>query len=205
MNFRKEFPDHFFTTISRAQDAGPLCWRCCRAMSIASSSSQAQQFDLLLKGGHVIDPKNGRDGVMDVAITGAKIAQVAPNIPAASARLDDRRQRPLRDTRPGGRPHARLRRHRRDGLVRRRQQHLSGLLRAAHGRDDGRRRRQLGLEKLPGLQVARHRSIHDARARDVERRRQRHGTGRDGTDDDRHGRRGDGASREAVSRTSSSA
>ncbi len=56
------------------------------AMTIASPSSQAQQFDLLLKGGHVIDPKNGRDGVMDVAITGAKIAQVAPNIPAASAR-----------------------------------------------------------------------------------------------------------------------
>ena len=55
-------------------------------MSLLSPSSEAQQFDLLLKGGHVIDPKNGRDGVMDVAITGAKIAQVAPNIPAASAR-----------------------------------------------------------------------------------------------------------------------
>jgi dihydroorotase len=37
-------------------------------------------FDLLLKGGHVIDPANGRDGPMDVAIAGDKIARVAPNI-----------------------------------------------------------------------------------------------------------------------------
>jgi dihydroorotase len=56
------------------------------AVSSASLSSQTPQYDILLKGGHVIDPKNGRDGVMDVAITGQKIAQVAPDIPAASAR-----------------------------------------------------------------------------------------------------------------------
>ena len=43
-------------------------------------------YDLLLKGGHVIDPKNNRDGVMDVAIAGGKIAQVAPDIPASQAR-----------------------------------------------------------------------------------------------------------------------
>jgi dihydroorotase len=45
-----------------------------------------QQYDWLLKGGHVIDPKNGRDGVMDVAISGRTIARVDPNIPASSAR-----------------------------------------------------------------------------------------------------------------------
>jgi dihydroorotase len=39
----------------------------------------------LLKGGHVIDPKNQRDGVMDVAITDGKIARVAQNIPADRA------------------------------------------------------------------------------------------------------------------------
>ena len=46
----------------------------------------AQEIDLLLKGGHVIDPKNGIDAQMDVAIAGSKISQVAVNIPAGMAR-----------------------------------------------------------------------------------------------------------------------
>jgi dihydroorotase len=53
------------------------------------STSYAQQspsIDLLLKGGHVIDPKNSLDGVMDVAIAEGKILRVAPNIPVANAR-----------------------------------------------------------------------------------------------------------------------
>ena len=40
----------------------------------------AQQIDILLKGGHVIDPKNKIDEQMDVAITNGKIFQVAKNI-----------------------------------------------------------------------------------------------------------------------------
>jgi len=43
-------------------------------------------YDLLLKGGHVIDPKNNLSGVMDVAISSGKIARVAPAIPADQAR-----------------------------------------------------------------------------------------------------------------------
>jgi dihydroorotase len=46
----------------------------------------AQTYDLLLKNGHVIDPKNTIDAVMDVAVTQGKIARVAANIDAASAR-----------------------------------------------------------------------------------------------------------------------
>lgn len=46
----------------------------------------AQQIDILLKGGHVIDPKNKIDSQMDVAIAGSKIFQVAPNIPANNAK-----------------------------------------------------------------------------------------------------------------------
>src|ERR1700741_865207 len=46
----------------------------------------AQQIDLLLKGGHVIDPKNKIDEQMDVAITNGKIFQVAKNIPAQQAK-----------------------------------------------------------------------------------------------------------------------
>src|SRR5882672_9823244 len=43
-----------------------------------------ESYDLVLKGGHVIDPKNKVDGVMDVGIRDHKIAAVAPSI-AASA------------------------------------------------------------------------------------------------------------------------
>lgn len=46
----------------------------------------AQEYDLLLQGGHVIDAKNQISGRRDVAIKDGKIAEVAPNIPAAKAR-----------------------------------------------------------------------------------------------------------------------
>src|SRR5690242_21737263 len=46
---------------------------------------QKPRYDLLLKGGHVIDPANRIDRVMDVAIAGGKIAAVEPDIPAADA------------------------------------------------------------------------------------------------------------------------
>lgn len=51
-----------------------------------SASAQSAQYDLVLKGGHVIDPANHIDRVMDVAIRGGKIAAVAPSIPASDAR-----------------------------------------------------------------------------------------------------------------------
>ncbi len=44
------------------------------------------RYDLLLKGGHVIDPKNNISAVRDVAIASGKIAAVAENIPASEAR-----------------------------------------------------------------------------------------------------------------------
>ena len=48
-------------------------------------SSLAQPYDLLLNDGHVIDPKNGIDAVMDVAIKDGKIARVAEEINPAEA------------------------------------------------------------------------------------------------------------------------
>ena len=45
----------------------------------------AQEYDLLLKGGHVIDPKNKISGRRDVAVKDGKIAEVATNIAAAKA------------------------------------------------------------------------------------------------------------------------
>jgi dihydroorotase len=47
--------------------------------------SQAQQYDLLIKNGRVIDPKNHIDSILDVAIAKGKIAKVAKNISASEA------------------------------------------------------------------------------------------------------------------------
>ncbi len=48
---------------------------------------QAQPaYDLILKGGRVIDPKNGIDAVMDVGVRGGKIAAVARRLDAVTAR-----------------------------------------------------------------------------------------------------------------------
>ncbi len=52
---------------------------------LLAASAAAQQYDLLLKGGHVIDPKNKLSARRDVAIAAGRIAAVAPNIPASQA------------------------------------------------------------------------------------------------------------------------
>ena len=49
-------------------------------MLSCSMSMNAQTYYILIKGGHVIDPKNGINDVMDVAVKDGKIAQVAKNI-----------------------------------------------------------------------------------------------------------------------------
>jgi len=51
-----------------------------------TASLQAQEIDILLKGGHVIDPKNKIDSRMDVAITNGKILKVDKNIPSSGAK-----------------------------------------------------------------------------------------------------------------------
>jgi dihydroorotase len=40
----------------------------------------AQQYDIVIKGGHVIDPKNNIDAIRDIAISAGKIVQLASNI-----------------------------------------------------------------------------------------------------------------------------
>src|SRR6266568_956557 len=47
--------------------------------------AQGPPYDLLLKGGHVIDPANRFDAVADVAVSGGKIVAVERNIPANEA------------------------------------------------------------------------------------------------------------------------
>jgi dihydroorotase len=54
-------------------------------LALASILPAQTPYTLLIKGGHVIDPKNGRSAKLDVAIQGSRIAKVAANIPASQA------------------------------------------------------------------------------------------------------------------------
>lgn len=55
------------------------------SLCVSLCLAHAGQFDLLIKGGHVIDPKNQINAIMDVAIADGKIAQVAADIPSDQA------------------------------------------------------------------------------------------------------------------------
>jgi dihydroorotase len=57
-------------------------------LAFAGTPAAAQEpaYDLLLTGGHVIDPANGIDAVRDVAVRDGKIVQVAAAIPTGSAK-----------------------------------------------------------------------------------------------------------------------
>src|SRR5262252_3313275 len=60
--------------------------RSCQAalfLWLASGASAQQPYDLLLRGGHVIDPRNKVTAIRDVAIRDGKIAAVAPGIDPA--------------------------------------------------------------------------------------------------------------------------
>ncbi len=64
---------------------------CLRILMIAAclfsaNFLKAQQIDLLLQGGHVIDPKNNISAIMDVAIVDGKVFQVGVNIPANTSK-----------------------------------------------------------------------------------------------------------------------
>src|SRR5687768_6835355 len=50
----------------------------------------AATYDLVIKGGRVIDPARRLDAVRDVAIAGGRIAAVEANIPAGGSMIDAR-------------------------------------------------------------------------------------------------------------------
>jgi dihydroorotase len=57
----------------------------CLVIPVMIQVSAQQKYDLLLKGGHLVDPRNNISAVRDVAIAGGKVAAVAANIAAADA------------------------------------------------------------------------------------------------------------------------
>jgi len=55
-------------------------------MCSAILGAKAQNYDILIKGGKVVDVKNSINGVMDIAILDGKIAVVSKNIPEKEAK-----------------------------------------------------------------------------------------------------------------------
>lgn len=53
--------------------------------AVVLANAQVPRYDLLLKGGQVIDPANGLDGKMDVAVSLGRIAAVEKDIPVNEA------------------------------------------------------------------------------------------------------------------------
>lgn len=56
------------------------------AAAAPAAGQAAASYDLLIKGGRVVDPSQGLSGERDVAIANGKIAAVAADLPAARAR-----------------------------------------------------------------------------------------------------------------------
>ena len=52
---------------------------------VITTKTHSQTYDIVIKGGHVMDAKNNIDQVMDVAISDGKIAMVAKNIDSKNA------------------------------------------------------------------------------------------------------------------------
>ena len=55
------------------------------AFSLASNRVLSQTYTIVIKGGHVMDPKSNIDEVMDIAIDSGKIVKVAKNINSNNA------------------------------------------------------------------------------------------------------------------------
>src|SRR5215472_17260935 len=50
------------------------------------NAAEAPSYDLVLKGGHVMDPANNLDAVLDVAVAAGKIAVVEKDVPPGQAK-----------------------------------------------------------------------------------------------------------------------
>src|SRR5215813_9920726 len=68
-----------------------LCAAAGAAMVTRMRNARAATYDLLIKGGRVIDPSIGLDGVRDVAIAGGRIVAVAADIAGDATETIDAR------------------------------------------------------------------------------------------------------------------
>lgn len=54
-----------------------------------NESAAARDYDLVLKGGRVLDERNGVDGVLDVAVRAGRIAAVGPGLAEGARQVED--------------------------------------------------------------------------------------------------------------------
>jgi dihydroorotase len=62
-----------------------LCTSTLAAVGAAVSAAQSAQYDLVIRGGRVIDPGQRLDGLLDVAIVGGRIAAIGPGLAKVGA------------------------------------------------------------------------------------------------------------------------
>src|SRR5262245_25101502 len=51
---------------------------------LMSDDDRPTVYDLILRGGRVVDPAEGHDGLLDVGVAGGRIAAVGPALPASA-------------------------------------------------------------------------------------------------------------------------
>ena len=114
--------------------------------------SAQQKYDLLLKGGHVIDPRNKISAVRDVAIADGKVAAVAANInPAEALKVVDASGHYVTPGLVDIHVHVYAGTGERGSYAGDNSLYPDGFT-LRSGSDHGRRRRILGLEDVRGLQ-----------------------------------------------------
>ena len=77
--------------LNRRQFLGTAAAASAAMLGQAPNALAQMSYELIIKGGRVIDPSVGIDAVRDVAISAGKIAAVAPNITAGAADTIDAR------------------------------------------------------------------------------------------------------------------
>ena len=134
----------------------------------AGQTGSAATYDLLLKGGHVIDARNGVSAVRDVAIKDGRIAAVVASDRSCGGTEDRGRVGLVRHARADRHPFPRL--CRRDLPAGR----SAGRVHVPHRHHDRGRPGQRGLADLRRFQDPHHRRLEDPRPRHAEHRRVRH-------------------------------
>jgi hypothetical protein len=70
----------------RLRDSTTLAFLISSLLVFQNTFAHAQEFDLLLKNGQVIDPANNINAPLDIGIADGKIVKVAPDIQPQSAK-----------------------------------------------------------------------------------------------------------------------
>src|ERR1700753_2914927 len=73
----------------RGYSVGPQATYSAGKNQMDTMTNETSGFDLVLKGGRVIDERNKLDGNFDVAVKGGKIARVAADIAPMGAKVRD--------------------------------------------------------------------------------------------------------------------